>query len=60
MNIYNKPLFYIGAILTFLGTYLDYSNNASNIVIYICLIVGILLMLLAFRKPKNHKDDPNL
>jgi hypothetical protein len=59
MNIYNKPLFYIGAILTFGGTYLDYSNNASNIVIYICLILGLLLMLLAFRKPKNESDSNN-
>jgi hypothetical protein len=57
MNIYNKLLFYIGAILTFVGSYLDYSNSAFNILIYICLILGLLLMLLAFRKPKNESNN---
>jgi hypothetical protein len=56
MTVYNKPLFFIGAILTFTGTYLDYSHVLTTVIVYILLILGLILMLIAFRKPKNVDD----
>jgi len=54
---YNKTLFYIGAISGFTGTYLDSTNKANEVIIFILLITGLLLMLLSFRKPKASKSD---
>ncbi len=53
---HNKFLFYTGAILLFIGTYLDNTNKASFGVTMFLLIIGLLLMLLSFRKPKENKD----
>lgn len=53
---HNKFLFYTGAILLFIGTYLDNTNKASFGITISLLIVGFLLMLVSFRKPKRSKD----
>jgi hypothetical membrane protein len=57
IRIYNKPVFYIGAILLFIGTYLDNTNKADNLYVWILLISGLLLMLLGFKKPKESKSN---
>ena len=57
MTVYSKPLFCIGAILIFSGTYLDYSHRSSTVIVDILLIPGILLALLALKKPKNFDDS---
>ena len=53
---HNKFLFFIGAILGFTGTYLDNTNKASFGVTITLLVVGFLLVLLSFSKPKQNKD----
>jgi|GEM_PF-2182811 len=53
---YNKFLFYTGAILLFTGTYLDSTNSASLGITMCLLILGVVLMLLSLRKPKQDKD----
>jgi hypothetical protein len=54
---HNKFLFYTGAILLFTGTYLDSTNKASNNIIFALLIIGLLLMLVSLKKPKQSKSD---
>jgi hypothetical protein len=54
---HNKFLFYTGAILTFTGGYLDDTNKAGFAVTISLLFVGLLLMLLSFKKPKLSKGD---
>jgi uncharacterized membrane protein len=51
---HNKILFFTGAILVFTGTYLDNTNKASFGVTISLLVVGGILMLLSFRKPKQN------
>jgi len=55
MNLYNRPLFYIGAVLIIVGTYLEYSQKSQNAVVDISLTIGIILALLSVKKPKNEK-----
>lgn len=55
----NKLLFYTGAILLFMGTYLDGTNKASFGMIISLLSAGCLLMILSFRKFKQKSDMIN-
>jgi len=57
IKIYNKPVFYIGAILLFTGTYLDNTKKVDNLYIYALLLSGLILMLLSFKKTKESKSD---
>ena len=54
---HNKFLFFIGAILGVMGTYLD-STNKSSFAVTICLLLaGLVLMLLSFKKPKKSSSN---
>jgi len=57
INVYNKPILYIGAILGFTGIYLDNTKKADNLYIYALLLSGLILMLLSFKKTKESKSD---
>ncbi|WP_091690689.1 hypothetical protein [Mucilaginibacter polytrichastri] len=59
MRIYNKTVSYIGIFLFFSGVYLDYSHNKQIAVPIIPMILGTILMLLAFRKPKDWQEENN-
>ncbi|MDB5010506.1 MAG: hypothetical protein JWQ06_1295 [Mucilaginibacter sp.] len=52
---HNKFLSYIGAILGFIGTYLDNTNKANNYITLTLIISGLVLILLSLRKPKENK-----
>lgn len=52
---HNKFLFYTGAILGFIGTYLDGTNKAGFGITMGLLIIGLILILLSFIKPKENK-----
>jgi len=56
IQVYNKPLLYIGAILGFIGTYLDTTNKSNELIIYALLISGLILMLFSFKKPKEREN----
>ena len=56
MEIYNKAYLYIGFIVFSVGMYFDYLKDYHGIYLYILLSLGIILMLMAFKKPKKVKD----
>jgi len=56
MYPHNKFLFYIGAILGFIGTYLDNTKKVGFGMTMFLIITGLICMLLSFRKPKQHDD----
>lgn len=56
MKIYNKTFLYIGFILFMGGEYLDYLKNYNCVYFYILSLLGIILMLIAFKKPKEVKE----
>jgi hypothetical protein len=53
---HNKLLLFIGAVLMFIGTYLDNTNKAGFGVTVTLLIGALIFLLLSFRKPKQKKD----
>jgi len=53
---HNKFFFFTAVILGTTATYLDGTNKAGYGIIMSLLILGLLLMLLSFRKPKQRKD----
>ena len=55
MKIYNATLFFTGLIIGFVGVYLDYSHTNETILTNILLILGTVIIVLAFRKPKGQK-----
>jgi hypothetical protein len=57
LNVYNKPFAYIGAILLSTGVYLDDTNKVDKIYVWILLLSALFFLLMAFRKPKNLKED---
>ena len=54
---HNKLYSYTGAILVFIGSYLEDTNKSNNYIIYALLISGLVLMLLSFRKPKESNQN---
>jgi uncharacterized membrane protein len=54
---HNKFLFFIGAILGFIGTFLDNTNKSSFAVTISLLLVGFVLILLSFKKPEQSRSD---
>jgi uncharacterized membrane protein YcaP (DUF421 family) len=56
MKIYNKTFFWIGVIIGNSGLYLEIRKNHSVLLIYALLLLGIILMYLGFKKPKEIKD----
>jgi len=57
MRIYNKPVFYIGFIIGMAGDFSSYLHINTWPMKVIPMIVGTILMLLAFRKPKNWEEE---
>ena len=53
MEIHNKTFFWIGAILFNAGLYLDYGIHYNGTFLYVLLSLGIILMLLGFKKTKE-------
>jgi MFS-type transporter involved in bile tolerance (Atg22 family) len=56
MTVYNKPLIYIGFMIFVVGGIIDYYNENQTIAT-IFQIVGIVVMLFAFRKPKGERKE---
>ncbi len=57
LNVYNKTYVYVGAIFMSVGTYFSTAKNTDNIYTFSLLIVGILCMLMAMKKPKEKKEQ---
>ena len=62
MTIYNRPLVYIGFIIAVAGGLINYYffQDKEQILTVIFQIIGIVLMLLAFKKPKHLEDNPEI
>lgn len=57
MNIYNKPLFFIGFISGMAGVSLNYFYDGDAWALKVILMTaGTIIMLTAFRKPKDQKN----
>lgn len=57
-TVYNKTVFYSGAIMLSIGTYLDNTKKVDNpYIIWVLLSSSILLMVLGFKKPKENKSN---
>jgi len=54
VNVYNKPVCYIGAVLLFAGTCLDGTKKVDNLYLILGLLLsGIILVLWSFKKTKK-------
>jgi hypothetical protein len=56
MEIHNKTLAVVGVIIFNAGVYLDYGKHYHGAYLYILLSLGIILMLLSFKKTRAVKD----
>jgi hypothetical protein len=53
INIYNKTYLFIGGILGCGAAFYSAAVNDNGIIIIIAELIGIVFLLLAFRKPKE-------
>ncbi|BAU53000.1 hypothetical protein MgSA37_01167 [Mucilaginibacter gotjawali] len=56
-KIHNKLYLYIWLIISAIATYLSSTNKISDIGVFAMVVVALLFLLLAFKKPKESRDD---
>jgi len=56
MKIYNKTFLWIGFILFMSGEYLYYFKNFHGVYFDILSLLGIILILIAFKGPKEVEE----
>lgn len=57
MEIYNKAYFFIGLILFNAGLIFDCFTGYSGIFLYLLMALGVIFMIVSFRKPQKPKID---
>jgi hypothetical protein len=55
MIIYNKIVSYTGCLLSIAGICLEFSHIKQDALVYALLTIGIIMMVLGFRKSSNQK-----
>lgn len=55
MQIYNKTCFWIGIVLFNVCVYCDFSKDIRSTYLLIPMALGVIIMLIGFKKPKQLK-----
>ena len=56
-KIHNKLYLYIWVVISSIATYLSVTNKINDIGIFVMVVVALFFLLLAFKKPKESKQQ---